>query len=38
MIILKGSGFKDILRQLGIIALFAAVLNGRAIFNYKKTS
>ncbi|MCQ6956349.1 ABC transporter permease [Mucilaginibacter aquariorum] len=38
MIILKGSGFKDILRQLGIIALFAVVFNGWAIFNYKKTS
>jgi ABC-2 type transport system permease protein len=38
MILLKGSGFKDILRQLGIIALFAVILNGWAIFNYKKTS
>ena len=38
MIILKGSGFQDILRQLGIIALFAVVLNSWAIFNYKKTS
>ncbi|WPU91999.1 ABC transporter permease [Mucilaginibacter sabulilitoris] len=38
MIILKGSGFKDITRQLGIIALFAVVLNSWAIFNYKKTS
>lgn len=38
MIILKGSGFQGILRQLGIIALFAVVLNSWAIFNYKKTS
>lgn len=38
MIILKGSGFKDILKQLGIIALFAVILNSWAIFNYKKTS
>jgi ABC-2 type transport system permease protein len=38
MIILKGSGFKDVLKHLGIIALFAVVLNSWAIFNYKKTS
>jgi len=38
MIILKGSGFKDIARQLGIIGLFAVVLNSWAIINYKKTS
>jgi len=38
MIILKGSGLKDILRQLGIIFLFALVLNSWAIFNYKKTN
>jgi len=38
MIMLKGSGLKDILKQLGIIALFAVVLNGWAVINYKKTS
>jgi ABC-2 type transport system permease protein len=38
MIILKGSGLKDILGSIGIIALFAVVLNGWAVFNYKKTS
>lgn len=38
MIILKGSGFKDIAKQLGTIGLFAAVLNSWAIINYKKTS
>lgn len=38
MIILKGSGFKDIAKQLGIIGLFAVVLNSWAIINYKKTS
>jgi len=38
MIVLKGSGFRDILKQLGIIAVFAAVLNSWAVFNYKKTS
>lgn len=38
MVVLKGSGFKDITYHLSIIALFAIVLNGWAIFNYKKTS
>ncbi len=38
MIILKGSSFKDIVKQLGIIALFAVILNSWAILNYKKTS
>jgi ABC-2 type transport system permease protein len=38
MIILKGSGFKDISRHLVIIFIFAAVLNSWAILNYKKTS
>jgi ABC-2 type transport system permease protein len=33
MIILKGSGFKDILKQLGFISLFVIVLNSWAIFN-----
>jgi ABC-2 type transport system permease protein len=38
MIMLKGSGLKNILSQLGIIALFALILNSLAIYNYKKTS
>jgi len=38
MVILKGSGFKDILPQLGIIALMAIVLNTLAVFNYRKTT
>jgi ABC-2 type transport system permease protein len=38
MIILKGSGGKDIVTQLGVIALFAVVLNTAAILNYRKTS
>ncbi|MGF7082158.1 ABC transporter permease [Mucilaginibacter sp. UYCu711] len=37
MIILKGSGFRDIAKQLGIISLFAIVLNSWAVLNYKKT-
>jgi ABC-2 type transport system permease protein len=38
MIVLKGSGFYDILAELGYISIFAIVLNGWAIWNYKKTS
>jgi len=38
MIMLKGSGLKNILSQLGIIAVFAVVFNSLAILNYKKTS
>jgi ABC-2 type transport system permease protein len=38
MIMLKGSGLKNILPQLGSIALFALVFNSLAIYNYKKTS
>jgi ABC-2 type transport system permease protein len=38
MVILKGSGFRDVLPQLGIIALFAILLNVWAVVNYKKTS
>ena len=38
MIILKGSGLKDVLPHLGIVALFALFLNTWAILNYKKTT
>lgn len=38
MIVLKGSRFSDISRSLGIVAIFAIVLNGWAILNYRKTS
>ena len=38
MVILKGSGWKDIFPQLWKIALFAIVLNTWAILNYRKTS
>lgn len=38
LVILKGSGFRDILPHLGIIVCFAVVLNTWAILNYKKTS
>jgi ABC-2 type transport system permease protein len=36
MVILKGSGWKDILPQLGSISVFAVVLNVWAILNYRK--
>lgn len=38
MVILKGSGWKDIFPQLYKIALFAVVLNTWAILNYRKTA
>ncbi len=38
MVIIKGSGLKDIIGKLGVIALFALLLNTWAILNYKKTS
>jgi ABC-2 type transport system permease protein len=38
MVVLKGSGISDILPQIGIMAIFALVLNTLAMFNYKKTS
>lgn len=37
MIVLKGSGFTDVLNYFGIILLFAFVFNSMAILNYKKT-
>ena len=38
MIILKGSGIKDVQNHLYIIMLFAIILNSWAVWNYKKTS
>lgn len=38
MIILKGSGWRDILPHAGSIALFAIVLNTWAVWNYRKTT
>lgn len=38
MVVLKGSGIKDIQPQLIIITLFAIVLNGWAIISYRKRS
>src|SRR5690606_19515735 len=38
MIILKGSGWRAIFPHLGAILCFAVLLNGWAIWNYRKTS
>jgi ABC-2 type transport system permease protein len=38
MIVLKGSSFSDIKNQFLIEAGFAVLLNGWAVWNYKKTS
>ena len=38
MVILKGSGLKDILPQMGMVGIIAIVLNAWAVMNYKKTS
>lgn len=36
LVMLKGSGLGDIVPHIGVILLFAVVLNGWAIVNYKK--
>ncbi|QED38658.1 ABC transporter permease [Antarcticibacterium arcticum] len=38
MVMLKGSGFKDILPQLSIISGYALVMNALAVWSYKKTN
>ena len=38
LVVLKGSGFKDLLPQFGIIALMAIISNSWAILNYRKTT
>jgi ABC-2 type transport system permease protein len=38
LIVLKGSGFSDVRQELLYLVVFAVVLNGLAIFNYRKTS
>ena len=37
MVILKGSELKNVVSHLGIVALFAVVLNAAAVWNYRKT-
>jgi len=36
MVLLKGSGFAQIAKEFGIITLFAVVVNGLAVLNYRK--
>lgn len=38
MVILKGSGLRDVLPAAAKVLLFAVVLNGLAVLNYRKTS
>jgi len=38
MVVLKGSGLRDIAGQIGAIVVFAVALNAWAIINYRKTS
>lgn len=38
MIVLKGSGFKDVQMHFAVTAFFAVLFNAWAIFNYRKTS
>jgi ABC-2 type transport system permease protein len=38
MVILKGSGFMDVLPHLAAVSAMAVILNGWAILNYKKTN
>lgn len=38
IIVLKGSGFADVKKELGYLVMFAVALNGFAIWNYRKTN
>ena len=38
MVMLKGAGFNEIINQMGIIALYAFLINGFAVWSYKKTT
>ncbi len=38
LIVLKGSGFSEIKNELGYLLIFAGILNGLAIWNYRKTT
>jgi len=38
LVLLKGSGFHDILPDFIVVIIMATVLNGWAVFNYKKTN
>ena len=36
MVVLKGSGLRDIAPHMGVMAGFAIILNGWAVYNYRK--
>ncbi|MDX2248473.1 MAG: ABC transporter permease [Bacteroidia bacterium] len=38
MVMLKGAGLKDITRQIAILAGYAVLINGLAVWNYRKTA
>ena len=38
MVLLKGSGFSDIIPQFVIISLYAFVMNGLSVWSYRKTT
>ena len=38
MVMLKGSGLRDIMPQLTVISAFALIMNGLAVWSYRKTS
>jgi len=38
LIVLKGSGFVHVKNELFYLIIFAVVLNGAAIWNYRKTT
>lgn len=38
MVVLKGSGFREVRSHLGIVLIFGVVLNGWAMLNYRKTN
>lgn len=38
MVLLKGSGMREIAKYFGVIAVFAAAVNGLAVLNYRKRS
>ncbi|HEY1869843.1 MAG TPA: ABC transporter permease, partial [Chitinophagaceae bacterium] len=38
LIVLKGSGLAEVKTELFYLLIFAGVLNGAAIYNYRKTS
>jgi len=38
MVLLKGAGLKEVLPNLAVILIFAILINGLAVWSYKKTN